>query len=67
MGVIDTDCVEGIGVVTLNDPARRNAITVDLADELADALTHLEGIPSVRAVVVTGAGSAFCAGADRGA
>ncbi|MFC0452224.1 MULTISPECIES: enoyl-CoA hydratase-related protein [Rhodococcus] len=67
MGVIDTDCVEGIGVVTLNDPARRNAITVDLADELADALAHLEGIPSVRAVVVTGAGSAFCAGADRGA
>lgn len=54
----------GIAVVTLDAPARRNALTVELGDELVAALDAAEADPAVRAVVVTGAPPAFCAGAD---
>jgi enoyl-CoA hydratase len=58
---------EGVATITLNEPERRNAITVDLAHELSSTLTELDANPSIRAIVVTGAGDAFCAGADRAA
>lgn len=54
----------GIAVVTLDAPERRNALTVELGDELIAALDAAEADPAVRAVVVTGAPPAFCAGAD---
>ncbi|MCY4294981.1 MAG: enoyl-CoA hydratase-related protein [Acidimicrobiaceae bacterium] len=50
--------------VTLNDPDKRNAITQAINDELVAALDELESDPGIGALVVTGAGRAFCAGAD---
>jgi enoyl-CoA hydratase/carnithine racemase len=51
-------------VITFNRPARLNAWTDDLEDRYFDALESADADPEVRAVVVTGAGRAFCAGAD---
>lgn len=50
--------------LTLNRPERRNALGPDLVAALTDALRSLASDVSVRAVVLTGAGTAFCAGAD---
>jgi enoyl-CoA hydratase len=55
-----------VAVVTLNDPSRRNALSVQLVAELIEAMDTLENDPHVGAVVVTGAPPAFCAGADLG-
>jgi enoyl-CoA hydratase len=57
---------EGVAVVTLDDPKRRNALTASLVDEIVAAFDRLEADTSVGAVVVTGAPPAFCAGADLG-
>ncbi|GIW54106.1 MAG: enoyl-CoA hydratase [Nitrospiraceae bacterium] len=54
----------GIAHVTLNRPERRNAFDALMADELHEAFEELGGDPSVRGVVLAGAGPAFCAGAD---
>jgi len=53
-----------IARVTLNRPQKRNAINMELSRELNAALLEAKADPDVRAVVVTGAGSAFCAGID---
>jgi len=55
-----------IGTVTLNRPDKLNAFTVEMVEELQAALGRLAGSEAVRAIVVTGAGRAFCAGADVG-
>ena len=52
-----------MGLATLDRPARRNALSVEMCDQLR---AHLAGHRGLRAVVLTGAGSAFCAGADLG-
>lgn len=54
----------GIARVTLNRPERRNAFDALMADELREAFEELGGDPSVRGVILAGAGPAFCAGAD---
>jgi 2-(1,2-epoxy-1,2-dihydrophenyl)acetyl-CoA isomerase len=54
----------GVAWLRLNRPARRNAITPALRAELATRLPALADDPSVRCVVLTGAGDVFCAGAD---
>lgn len=53
-----------IAVVTVNDPDRRNAVTAAMSVQLRAAIKRAEGDTDVHAVVVTGAGKAFCAGAD---
>src|ERR1700742_4294649 len=53
-----------IALITVNDPDRRNAVTGEMSALLRDAVEQAEGDPDVHAVVVTGAGKAFCAGAD---
>ena len=53
-----------ICTVTLNRPDRLNAVTKRLLEELLAAFDLADGADSVRAVIVTGAGGAFCAGAD---
>jgi enoyl-CoA hydratase/carnithine racemase len=50
--------------LTLNRPAQLNAFTTTMADELVDAYTRASADDAVGAVVVTGAGRAFCAGMD---
>ncbi len=53
-----------VRVLVLNDPERRNPLSDPLADALASELEAAEREPEVRAVVLTGAGKAFSAGAD---
>lgn len=57
----------GVAVLTVSDPARRNALTVDLSDRLAHAVAACDSDESVHAIVITGTPPAFCAGADRDA
>jgi 2-(1,2-epoxy-1,2-dihydrophenyl)acetyl-CoA isomerase len=55
-----------VAVLTLNRPARYNALTVELKTALLAAVTALAGQSDVRAAVITGAGKAFCVGQDLG-
>lgn len=55
-----------VALVTLNDPARRNRMSLDLVAELSRIVGAAGADPGVGAVVVTGAPPAFCAGADLG-
>ncbi|TWP38022.1 crotonase/enoyl-CoA hydratase family protein [Leekyejoonella antrihumi] len=61
---IDYTTRDGIATITLNRPSQLNAFTVQMADELVDAYTRVNTDDDARAVVVTGAGRAFCAGMD---
>jgi enoyl-CoA hydratase/carnithine racemase len=54
----------GVTIVTLNRPERMNAFNPEMTTELATALQELDDDDDVRAIVVTGAGRAFSAGAD---
>ena len=53
-----------IGWITLNRPAKRNALNAEMRAGLTASLAELEADDTVRVVVLTGAGPAFCAGAD---
>lgn len=55
---------DGVVLLTLDLPERRNAMTEELTAAWAEAVPALAADPGVRCVVVTGAGSAFCAGGD---
>ncbi len=56
-----SDCIL---TITLNRPEQLNAFTVEMANELVDAFNRASADDAVRAIVVTGAGRAFCAGMD---
>jgi methylglutaconyl-CoA hydratase len=53
-----------VGTIVLNRPQRRNALTRAMVAQLAEALSDLHLQKRVRAIVITGAGSSFCAGMD---
>lgn len=55
---------DGVATVTLNRPGRLNAFTHRMRDDLIEAFSCADADDAVRAVIVTGAGKAFCAGAD---
>lgn len=57
---------DGILTLTLNRPERLNAYTHQMMYELVDALDKADAADDIKAIVVTGAGRAFCAGADLG-
>jgi enoyl-CoA hydratase/carnithine racemase len=61
--LIDTDDT-GVATVTLNRPAKRNAVSLAMWRKLTTVFTTLDQDPAVRAIVLTGAGGNFCAGAD---
>src|SRR2546421_8709271 len=61
---ITTDLTERVLTITLNRPERLNAWTATMCRELIDAFDRADADDEVRAVVVTGAGRGFCAGAD---
>src|SRR5688572_30047992 len=51
-------------IITLNRPERRNALTIELMNQLVDAMTRANSDPTRRAIIVRGAGEGFCAGLD---
>ncbi len=55
---------DGVAVLTLNRPEARNALSTEMLTMLLEALPRLAADPDVGAVVITGAGGAFCAGGD---
>jgi enoyl-CoA hydratase/carnithine racemase len=62
-----TEVRDGILTITLNRPDRLNAFTPQMMKELIAAFDQADADDAVRAVIVTGAGRAYCAGADLGA
>jgi enoyl-CoA hydratase/carnithine racemase len=67
METLATALEDGIFTITLNRPDRLNAFTATMMNELIAAFDTADADDAVRAVIVTGAGRAFCAGADLGA
>jgi len=55
---------EKVAIITLNRPERMNAINVQMNADLKSALKEAKDDSDIRAIVITGAGKAFCAGAD---
>ena len=58
------DAATGVAMITLNRPERLNALTFEVYAELRDTFRALDVEPGVRAIVLTGSGSAFCSGGD---
>ncbi len=53
-----------VGLITLNRPERRNCMSPELLDAFAGAIAAVRALPELRCLVITGAGTAFSAGAD---
>ncbi len=64
MSYVIVERSERVATLTLNDPAKRNAVNASMNGEISAALDELEADPGIGALVVTGAGKGFCAGAD---
>ncbi len=64
MSVILREVRDGVAVLTLHRPERRNAFTREMGRELGRLYRALDGDDAVRAIVLTGTPPAFCAGAD---
>src|SRR5262249_48296193 len=62
--VLTEDGGDGVRVIILNRPQRLNAITPELLEDLIGALQAADRDAAIRAIVLTGAGRAFCAGDD---
>jgi enoyl-CoA hydratase/carnithine racemase len=62
--VLTDDPTEGVRVITLNRPTRLNAITPELLEDLTRELNSANQSVAIRAIVLTGAGRAFCSGDD---
>ena len=63
-GLLSIELNEGVALVTLRRPEKRNALSIDLRVELANAFSGLAEEEGVSCAVLTGAGTAFCAGMD---
>src|SRR3954468_11135531 len=61
------EVADGVLTITLNRPDRLNAFTGTMARELIEAFDRADADDDVRAIIVTGEGRGFCAGADLGA
>ena len=66
MDYILTEVADRVATITLNDPEKRNAINLKMNDEICETMDALESSDDVGSLIVTGAGKAFCAGADLG-
>ncbi|MCV7411383.1 enoyl-CoA hydratase-related protein [Mycobacterium florentinum] len=66
VGRVDLKVHNRIATVWLNNPRALNAFTADMVDQLLDVLDAVDSDDAIRAVVVTGHGRGFCAGADLG-
>jgi enoyl-CoA hydratase/carnithine racemase len=63
-GLLSLERRDDVALVTLRRPEKRNALSIDLRVELADAFSHLSEDKAIGCVVLTGAGSSFCSGMD---
>lgn len=64
MPVLRTDLADGVAVITLDRPERRNALNRELTGALREAMAAADGDAAVSVIVLTGADPAFCAGVD---
>ena len=62
--LLAVDPSSAVATITLNRPERLNALTFEVYAELRDVFPALDADPSVRAIVLTGAGRGFCSGGD---
>jgi enoyl-CoA hydratase len=60
------ECADGIAVITMRAPERRNALSIEMAVAMIEACETIDADPAIGAVIVNGEGSYFCAGGDRG-
>ncbi len=63
-GLLSIERHDEVALVTLRRPEKRNALSIELRLELADAFERLSGDGGIGCIVLTGAGSAFCSGMD---
>jgi enoyl-CoA hydratase/carnithine racemase len=63
-GLLEIERRDGVALVTLNRPEKRNALSIEMRVELGEAFTALGADDEVGCVVLTGAGPAFCSGMD---
>lgn len=66
MGILLEELKDGVLTLTLNRPNKRNALSLQLAEVLADALRRARTNADVRAILIAGSGRAFCVGGDVG-
>lgn len=66
MSVLQMEVRDHVAIITLNRPEARNALNPELAVRLAEAWVTVRDDASIRVAVLTGTGTAFCAGADLG-
>tara|TARA_B100000965_G_C19546786_1_gene738204 strand:+ start:310 stop:1089 length:780 start_codon:yes stop_codon:yes gene_type:complete len=64
MEYIKVELSDGVAILTLNDPSKRNAINLSMNDEIGQVLDELENSSEVGALIITGEGKGFCSGAD---
>jgi enoyl-CoA hydratase len=64
MAVVESEKRDRVAIVTLNRPEARNAVNGDLAHAMEATLDELEEDDAITVLIITGAGSTFCAGAD---
>lgn len=64
MAQVHVERIDGVAIITLDDADHRNALSLSLCEAIVQAVDDLEADPEVGALVITGAGPAFCAGAD---
>jgi len=62
--ILNVNIADGIAVVTLSRPTALNALNTRFFDEMDDFVTKVSSMPDVRAMIITGEGKAFVAGAD---
>jgi enoyl-CoA hydratase len=63
---VRTETTDGVAVLTLSNPERRNAMNLEMSGKLVEALARCAADDAVGAIVITGADPAFCAGGDLG-
>jgi enoyl-CoA hydratase len=63
-GTVRLEVTDGVAILTLNQPEKRNPMSEEMGEELAAALRDVEGRAAVRVLVLAGAGESFCAGGD---
>ena len=62
--MIRYEVADGVGVITLDRPEFKNALTIEMRDDIVAAVRSARSDANVRALLITGAGDAFCAGMD---